>query len=68
MRLLLLGATGLVGSAALKQALAKGAISEVVAPTRRPLAPQAPVIAASLLDSVLKARAGCRWIFAEELN
>jgi uncharacterized protein YbjT (DUF2867 family) len=40
MRLLLLGATGLVGSTALKQALAKGAISEVVAPTRRPLAPQ----------------------------
>jgi uncharacterized protein YbjT (DUF2867 family) len=40
MKLLLLGATGLVGSAVLKQALAKGAISEVVAPTRRPLAPQ----------------------------
>jgi uncharacterized protein YbjT (DUF2867 family) len=32
MRLLLLGATGLVGSTALKQALAEGAISEVVAP------------------------------------
>jgi len=30
MRLLLLGATGLVGSTALKQALAEGAISEVV--------------------------------------
>jgi hypothetical protein len=28
----------------------------------------ASVIAASLLDSVLTARAGCRWIFAEELN
>jgi uncharacterized protein YbjT (DUF2867 family) len=40
MRLLLLGATGLVGSTALKQALAKDAISEVVAPTRSPLAPQ----------------------------
>ncbi len=40
MRLLLLGATGLVGSTALKQALAEDAISEVVAPTRRPLAPQ----------------------------
>jgi nucleoside-diphosphate-sugar epimerase len=38
MRLLLLGATGLVGSTALKQALAKDAISEVVAPTRRSLA------------------------------
>jgi uncharacterized protein YbjT (DUF2867 family) len=82
MRLLLLGATGLVGMAALKQALAKDAISGVVAPTRRPLVPQnklailpkkfhvnpAPVIAASLLDSVLAARPGCRWIFAEELN
>lgn len=40
MRLLLLGATGLVGGTALKQALAEGSISEVVAPTRRPLAPQ----------------------------
>ena len=28
----------------------------------------ASVIAASLLDSVLTARPGCRWIFAEELN
>lgn len=40
MRLLLLGATGLVGSTTLKQALADQAVSEVVAPTRRPLAPQ----------------------------
>ena len=40
MRLLLLGATGLVGRTALNQALAKDAISEVVAPTRRPLVPQ----------------------------
>src|ERR1700740_2433809 len=40
MRLLVLGATGLVGSTALKQALAKDAISEVVAPTRIPLVPQ----------------------------
>ena len=40
MRLLLLGATGLVGRTALKQALAKEAISEVVAPTRRTLVPQ----------------------------
>ena len=40
MKLLLLGATGLVGRTALKQALAKDAISEVVAPTRRPLVPQ----------------------------
>jgi hypothetical protein len=40
MRLLLLTATGLAGSTALKQALAGGAISKVIAPTRRPLAPQ----------------------------
>ena len=40
MRLLRLGATGLVGRTALNHALAKDAISEVVAPTRRPLVPQ----------------------------
>jgi uncharacterized protein YbjT (DUF2867 family) len=40
MRLLLLGATGLVGRTTLKQALARSEISEVVAPTRRPLTPQ----------------------------
>jgi hypothetical protein len=40
MRLLLLGATGLVGSTVLKQALADQAIYEVVAPTRRSLPPQ----------------------------
>lgn len=39
MRLLLLGATGLVGNTALKQALADDRISLVIAPTRRPLAP-----------------------------
>jgi uncharacterized protein YbjT (DUF2867 family) len=40
MRLLLVGATGLVGRTALKQALARGEISEVVALSRRPLMPQ----------------------------
>ena len=40
MRLLLLGATGLVGSSTLKLALANPEISEVVAITRRPLPPQ----------------------------
>jgi hypothetical protein len=39
MRLLLLGATGLVGNTALKLALAGSAISQLIAPTRRPLAP-----------------------------
>lgn len=38
MKLLLLGATGLVGSNALKRALATPTISEVIAPTRTPLA------------------------------
>ena len=36
-KLLLLGATGLVGGEALKLALANDAISEVIAPTRMPL-------------------------------
>ena len=40
MRLLLLGATGLVGSSTLKLALANPVISEVVAITRRALPPQ----------------------------
>ena len=40
MRLLLLGATGLVGSNTLTLAIANPAISEVVAATRRPLAPR----------------------------
>lgn len=40
MRLLLLGATGLVGGSTLELAIANPAISEVVAATRRPLAPR----------------------------
>ena len=44
MRLLLLGATGLVGGTVLTQALAKDAISEIVAPSRRPLAPRDKLI------------------------
>lgn len=39
MKLLLLGATGLVGSKTLKLALSQGALFEVVAPTRKALAP-----------------------------
>ncbi|WP_158938417.1 NAD(P)H-binding protein [Burkholderia sp. S171] len=39
MKLLLLGATGLVGSRILKLALANDAFSEVIAPTRKALAP-----------------------------
>jgi uncharacterized protein YbjT (DUF2867 family) len=39
MKLLLLGATGLVGSRTLKLALSSDAFSEVIAPTRKPLAP-----------------------------
>ena len=41
LRLLLVGATGAVGQAALSLALAEPRITEVVALTRRPLAPQA---------------------------
>ncbi|MFT4435445.1 NAD-dependent epimerase/dehydratase family protein [Caballeronia sp. 15715] len=40
MKLLLLGATGLVGSGTLRLALSNGAFSDVIAPTRRPLAPR----------------------------
>ena len=40
MKLLLLGATGLVGSRTLKLALSNRAVSEVIAPTRTPLAPR----------------------------
>ncbi len=39
MKLLLLGATGLVGSRTLKLALSHDAFSEVIAPTRKPLPP-----------------------------
>src|ERR1700733_4496651 len=39
LKLLLLGATGLVGSRVLKLALANHAFSEVIAPTRKPLTP-----------------------------
>jgi uncharacterized protein YbjT (DUF2867 family) len=39
MRLLLLGATGLVGGGALTLALAEPRVSRVIAPSRRPLAP-----------------------------
>lgn len=39
MKLLLLGATGLVGSKTLELALSSNAFSQVVAPTRRPLMP-----------------------------
>lgn len=40
MKLLLLGATGLVGSKTLELALSNPAFSEVIAPTRTPLPPQ----------------------------
>lgn len=39
MKLLLLGATGLVGSKTLNLALSNRTVSEVIAPTRRPLTP-----------------------------
>jgi uncharacterized protein YbjT (DUF2867 family) len=43
-RLLLVGATGLVGQSVLQQALAHSSVQQVVAPTRRPLAPHAKLI------------------------
>lgn len=44
MRLLILGATGLVGSNALLQALDHSSISAVIAPTRKPLNPHRKLI------------------------
>jgi uncharacterized protein YbjT (DUF2867 family) len=44
MKLILLGATGLIGGKTLKRALANEAISEVIAPTRKPLAPSGRLV------------------------
>ncbi len=44
MKILLLGATGLVGKNVLAQALAHPAVTSVVAPTRQPLAPHPKLI------------------------
>lgn len=49
MHLLLLGATGLVGSHVLDQALADPRVTAVTAPTRRPL-PQRPELSAPIVD------------------
>lgn len=43
-RLMLAGATGLVGEAALQRALASPRVLQVVAPTRRPLAPHPKLV------------------------
>jgi uncharacterized protein YbjT (DUF2867 family) len=43
-RLMLVGATGLVGGHVLQQALADPAVAQVVAPTRKPLTPQPKLI------------------------
>jgi uncharacterized protein YbjT (DUF2867 family) len=83
MKLLLLGATGLVGSRTLKLALSNGAFSEVIAPTRKSLAPSdrlvnpvksrleelAPVLASHRPDAVIcalgttQAKAGSKEAF-----
>ncbi|PQV45135.1 NAD-dependent dehydratase [Paraburkholderia sp. BL21I4N1] len=44
MKLLLLGATGLVGGGILKLALANDSVSGVIAPTRKPLAPSGKLV------------------------
>src|SRR3990167_4611377 len=48
-RLMLVGATGLVGQAVLQQALAAAAVAQVVAPTRKALAPH-PKLLNPLVD------------------
>lgn len=50
MRLLLVGATGLVGRHILEQALADSRITKVVAPVRRPLAASHPKLMAPQVD------------------
>lgn len=45
MRLLIVGATGLVGSHVLRQALADGRIDQITAPTRRPIAERPKLVA-----------------------
>lgn len=50
MRLLLVGATGLVGRHILEQALADSRITEVVAPVRRPLVTSHPKLMAPQVD------------------
>jgi uncharacterized protein YbjT (DUF2867 family) len=44
MKLLLLGATGLVGSSVLTQALSRGSVSKIIAPTRTPLSPHGKLV------------------------
>jgi uncharacterized protein YbjT (DUF2867 family) len=57
MKLLLLGATGLVGCYVLTLALSDSSFSEVVAPTRRPLEPNSKLVnpIASRLEALLPA-------------
>jgi len=57
MKLLLLGATGLVGGRALQLALSNDAFSEVIAPTRMPLAAHARLVnpVASKLEELVPA-------------
>ena len=50
MKLLILGATGLVGSEVLRQALAHPDVTEVRAPVRRPLTLEHPRLAAPVVD------------------
>ncbi len=49
MKLMLVGASGLVGQQVLRQALASSAVSHLVAPTRKPLAP-APRLDNPIID------------------
>src|ERR1700733_6296468 len=61
MRLLLLGATGLVGRNALAQALEQPAVTQVIAPTRRPLTKQDKLMnpVAPKLELLLPEATGC---------
>lgn len=60
MKFLLLGATGAVGRAALRQLLSDGAATAVIAPTRRPLAP-APKLTNPVTDFAMLPGEGDIW-------
>jgi uncharacterized protein YbjT (DUF2867 family) len=49
-KLLVLGATGLVGEIVVRLALADPRVSEVIAPTRRPLSPERPRLTNPVVD------------------
>ena len=62
MKVLIIGATGLVGRNALAQALAQPAVTEVIAPTRKPLTKQDKLMnPVAFANSLTLGAGGLRW-------